>query len=242
MTLATQRANLTSRARELAVWFLATLEIREQRDRTNIEAAKRSCLKCLLGEASPTNERDLLCLLLMFEDGQAQWTDDPGSTQKDFGLLGNPRWEVQELALALGLILAEKAAECFKSQSHTRHLFAASLLADAIEARDYWIVCRGIDRCRSPDARVVRANKAIQAAENRLWFSARQSERGRTGANAQHNRPGGNRDKRRKIQELWASGKYATRDVCAEQECGALGMSFSTARKALRNIPHPTSR
>jgi hypothetical protein len=58
-------------------------------------------------------------------------------------------------------------------------------------------------------------------------------------ANARHNQPGGSRDKRRQIREIWATRKYSSRDVCAEQECAALGMSFSAARKALRNAPKP---
>ncbi|MCI0354335.1 MAG: hypothetical protein L0099_04735, partial [Acidobacteria bacterium] len=54
-------------------------------------------------------------------------------------------------------------------------------------------------------------------------------------ANARHNQPGGSRDKQRQIREIWATGKYSSRDICAEEECAALGMSFSAARKALRN-------
>jgi hypothetical protein len=46
-------------------------------------------------------------------------------------------------------------------------------------------------------------------------------------ANARHNRPGGSRDKRRQIREIWATGKYSSRDLCADEECAALGMSFS---------------
>lgn len=37
------------------------------------------------------------------------------------------------------------------------------------------------------------------------------------------------------IREIWATGKYSSKDICAEQECAGLGLSFSTARKALRN-------
>jgi hypothetical protein len=58
-------------------------------------------------------------------------------------------------------------------------------------------------------------------------------------ANARHNRPGGSRDKQRQIREIWALGKYSSRDICAEEECAALRMSFSAARKALRNVPKP---
>ncbi|MGH6796530.1 MAG: hypothetical protein ACREDH_15345 [Methylocella sp.] len=54
-------------------------------------------------------------------------------------------------------------------------------------------------------------------------------------ANARHSQPGGSRDKQRQIREIWATGKYSSRDLCAEEECAALGMSFSAARKALRN-------
>ena len=59
-------------------------------------------------------------------------------------------------------------------------------------------------------------------------------------ADVLHDRPGGNREKQKNIREIWASGKYTSRDICVEQECAALGMSFSTARKALRNAPKPT--
>lgn len=61
----------------------------------------------------------------------------------------------------------------------------------------------------------------------------------RNAANARHNKPGGSRDKQRQIREIWASGKYTTRERCAEEESGALGMSFSAALKALRNTPDP---
>jgi hypothetical protein len=49
----------------------------------------------------------------------------------------------------------------------------------------------------------------------------------------------GNAGKREAIRGAWASGKYSSRDICAEQECAALGMSFCSARKALRNTPEP---
>lgn len=41
------------------------------------------------------------------------------------------------------------------------------------------------------------------------------------------------------IRAAWASGKYSSRALCAEQEAAALGISFDTARKALRNTPDP---
>ena len=61
-------------------------------------------------------------------------------------------------------------------------------------------------------------------------------------AETRHNKPGGNNSKTDKIREIWASGKYTNRDLCAEQECAFLNISISTARKALRNTPKPPSR
>lgn len=61
-------------------------------------------------------------------------------------------------------------------------------------------------------------------------------------ADRRHGQPGGNRDKKLQIRQIWASGKYTSRDRCAEEECGALGMSLSSARKALRNTPDPTGQ
>lgn len=45
---------------------------------------------------------------------------------------------------------------------------------------------------------------------------------------------------KQKIREIWGTGKYTSRDICAEQECAGLNLSFSTARKALRNTPNNT--
>jgi hypothetical protein len=59
-------------------------------------------------------------------------------------------------------------------------------------------------------------------------------------ADALHGKPDGSREKQGRIREAWASGKYTSRDRCAEEECGAIGMSFSAARKALRNTPNLT--
>ena len=59
-------------------------------------------------------------------------------------------------------------------------------------------------------------------------------------ADALHNQVGGSREKQEIIRNIWAGGKYSARDICAEQECAGLGMSFSAARKALRNTPDPT--
>lgn len=74
----------------------------------------------------------------------------------------------------------------------------------------------------------------LQAADASKLERAMKAQRA---ANALHDKAGGSREKAQKMRELWASGKYTSRDRCAEEECGALGMSFSSARKALRNTP-----
>lgn len=62
------------------------------------------------------------------------------------------------------------------------------------------------------------------------------SEQGRKGANKKHTRTN---MAKQEIVKIWASGKYTSRDECAEQESGYLNISLSTARRALRNTPEP---
>jgi hypothetical protein len=69
----------------------------------------------------------------------------------------------------------------------------------------------------------------------------KRSAQARKGANAKHDKPNGSREKAGNIRAIWASGKYSSRDICAEQEYAALGYgSFKAARKALINTPEPT--
>lgn len=51
------------------------------------------------------------------------------------------------------------------------------------------------------------------------------------GVNVKHDRPNGSREKMEKIREIWATGKYTSRDICAEQECARLDMSFQPHEK-----------
>lgn len=66
------------------------------------------------------------------------------------------------------------------------------------------------------------------------------SQNAQTAANALHDKPGGSRDKQNQIRTIWASGKYSSRNICAEQECAGLNMSYDAARKALTNTPDPS--
>ena len=83
------------------------------------------------------------------------------------------------------------------------------------------------------EARNMAAKALIKGVEIRKRSAAIRS------ANARHSKPGGSRDKALQIRDIWKSGKYSSRDICAEQECAELGMSFSTARKALRGTANP---
>jgi hypothetical protein len=69
--------------------------------------------------------------------------------------------------------------------------------------------------------------------------AAARSRNAKAAADARHSKPNGSREKQAQIREIWASAKYSTRDLCAEEEYAALGISFSTARKALRGTPEP---
>lgn len=70
-------------------------------------------------------------------------------------------------------------------------------------------------------------------------LSKERRRRAKAAADALHGAPDGNRDKQARVRAEWASGKYTSRDRCAEEECAALGISFAAARKALRNTPDP---
>lgn len=114
---------------------------------------------------------------------------------------------------------------------------------DAVAAADKSLI--GIDEL------AVLANNALDSSEHHLaeklrtesaliHFQESAIKRATKAADARHDKPGGAREKRLQIQRIWASGKYSSRDRCAEEECAALDMSFATARKALRNTPNPT--
>lgn len=106
-------------------------------------------------------------------------------------------------------------------------LFALSYV-EAIEAEDF-----GSDLGEKPE-KCISSPKAPPVG-SREW----RSQNARAAANAKHNKVGGSRDKQEQIRKIWASGKYSTRELCAEEEYEALGMSFAAARKALRNTTDP---
>jgi len=99
-----------------------------------------------------------------------------------------------------------------------------------------------------PPARVQKIKESVKkritpvsAAQEGLEVGTPQwrEQTARNAANARHDQPGGSRDKQQQIREIWATGKYSSRDHCAEEACAALDISFSAARKALINTPDP---
>jgi hypothetical protein len=63
--------------------------------------------------------------------------------------------------------------------------------------------------------------------------------RSRESANKGHAKEGASISKRKKMQEIWASGKSKSRADCAEKNSESIGMSIETGKKALRNTPDP---
>lgn len=64
--------------------------------------------------------------------------------------------------------------------------------------------------------------------------------RSKDAADKGHEKPTGSRDKKQKIRDIWASGKYKTKVLCAEEEYVALEVSFDKARRDLIGTPDPS--
>lgn len=80
----------------------------------------------------------------------------------------------------------------------------------------------------------------IQARTNILWD--KRTKTSNTNKNNVNSKHANNSSKKDKLLKIWASGKYSSRDICAEEEYNDLGISFQTARKWLRNSPNPKSK
>lgn len=122
------------------------------------------------------------------------------------------------------LLTIHDLAEAIAYQIRPSNWQVFSWMAEALKGREYEA---GLENS------LVRYSTALQETREKKQLDAKAA------AEALHNKPGGSRDKQEKIREIWASGKYSSRSICAEQESAGLGMSFDTARKALRNTPKP---
>lgn len=97
-----------------------------------------------------------------------------------------------------------------------------------------------LDRELTGDEAKVAAHLALLIEEKAKELSQTiYSKSKRSAADGLHNKPGGSREKADQIRNLWASGKYSSRAICAEEECAAIGLSFDTARRHLRGTPDP---
>ena len=95
-------------------------------------------------------------------------------------------------------------------------------------------------RGNPPSAEVVVLLATISVGEEGLKEKNRRTNTSAKAADTLHSKLGGTRDKREAIKQAWASGRFSSRTQCAEQESGAIGMSLSTAIKALQNTPDPS--
>lgn len=82
------------------------------------------------------------------------------------------------------------------------------------------------------------ANDNLQSVIN-VGVQATRKAQAREAINARHDKEGGSRDRKAELLAIWATGKYSTKDICAQQENEALGVSQGTALKYLRNAPAP---
>lgn len=87
----------------------------------------------------------------------------------------------------------------------------------------------------SPSVLLEVEHEATTRAAERAFIKQRDlSSKGGERKNAEHSRRAG------AIENIWASGKYATRDRCAEEEWEALGFAKeSTARRHLQGTRDP---
>ena len=226
------------RLAQAAEWFITHLEVSEGRSDHEIEQgiqaiAERAEEDGLMGEG-------LLLAREMFLDDLHFFTDHPANLKTEIPVPFNPPLEIGEYALLWGLYLARTGISCVVDSAPKQHLLGALVFADVVEAQSYWFGTRGLTRCRNPEPRLLKAEQTLERRVSESLIQREISDSARRAANAKHRKPGGSHDKRAQLRAIWASGKYTSRTICAEQECAALGMSFDTARKALRNTPNPT--
>jgi hypothetical protein len=137
-----------------------------------------------------------------------------------------PEWEAKELEMhKAGLRLSKEVEQAFTSAKKILPLFEHGDLNDfytmePVNGLTLLAACSMIN----DDSK----SKAIKTLN---------SARGKNAADKGHAK---NRERKQEIKEIWATGKYTTRDICAEEEYEGLGYkTFGTARKALQGTPDP---
>jgi hypothetical protein len=226
---------------EIAAETFATLTIAEGRSEHEIEV----CLQAIDDDMSNAgysggDDEGLLETWKMFREDSMSFTNHPEGIADALQIEVDPPLESTEYALLVGLYLARAGISRVVDNQPKQHLLAALLLTDAVEAHCYWKAIRGQTGCRNPEHRLLQAEQTLQRRISESFVRDKLSESAKRAADARHDKPGASRDNKEKIRSIWASGKYTSRDICAEQECAALGISYSTARRALRNTLDPT--
>ncbi|HJR14260.1 MAG TPA: hypothetical protein VJ833_10220 [Rhodanobacteraceae bacterium] len=64
-------------------------------------------------------------------------------------------------------------------------------------------------------------------------------DKGKANVNKRHAAPGGSRDLADEVRKAWASGKYKSREKCADDVYEHIGVSRKAARNALIGTPKP---
>lgn len=150
------------------------------------------------------------------------------------------KWDHELLAeIAAGALLESMTLRSiFANLVHALHHREKDWLRSAEAVKNF---SEAVKRSDEASEKIIRSqDEIVELFKEEL--SARVKEataRGKRAADERHDKPGGSRDKQKKMQQAWASGKYESRDRCAEEECRALDMSFAAARRALRNTPTP---
>lgn len=135
--------------------------------------------------------------------------------------LRNGGWDYHTIA---GNYLIESMA----ALSYAEHLRETQRLVNYLQENGAKTLAEALDKQKSEHLAWLKYAEGLE--------KKKLSEQARKAAVARHQPTN---QAKEEIKKLWASGKYSSRDICAEQECAALGISFSTARKALRGTPNP---
>ena len=180
------------------------------------------------------------------------------------GLKGKPQRDKVSGVFTLGTLQGKKqlaslefdtaGSVCLKASGHSLPLRQVVILKGNLLSIDRGVIVDLVDlppaaeskdsdetSTLRPEARKRGSliKSAIGQSESQIGSPEWRKQTAAVAANARHDRPGGSREKQRQIREIWASGKYSSRDRCAEEECAALGMSYAAARKALKNTRDP---
>ena len=194
------------------------------------------------------SEVDALKAVIELRDGHIFWLpeDSPKCVPHEY-----PEGKDYEMFAVMSLwFIADALDAIIKGGIHSKSI-AGDYLIESMDAISYAELLREaewlVSYTKKTNNKVLIEALSKQKAEHQKWIKYCQkkdkerkthklSEQGKKGAAVKHKTTN---EAKNELKEIWASGKYTSRDVCAEQECAGLNLSFSTARKALRNTPDP---